>query len=175
MSTQEPIISQDIPINTSLESETVSVLRYYLVFILIHVVVSIVLAVLADAIEYEKKSSLFVATASACTVAILFIQRHKRPPNKIEKKRLVWGSLISCLMLDAVVVSVVALSAFVSGNWSDLMADIPNLPIYFWVIGFLFIYAIYYLSFSIAYGWFARFMAKTMKTKENREVGTDDG
>lgn len=94
-----------------------------------------------------------------------FVEDNKRAPDKQEKSKLVWLSLLSCCGLSVVysVIIVLAVAGFDGLLYIYGIVKIINFMI---ILGaFLFVSLLYFLILSWCYGGFAKRQLKNLKKK----------
>ena len=101
---------------------------------------------------FALDGSFTVATlmAGAMITSMLFVKDHKRSPNKTEKRTLVWGSLLSSILISSIAAAIfLALSA----ERSSIIEVLTPIPLWMWILSVVVISVIYAAFLSFCYGW----------------------
>ncbi|MGH1486060.1 MAG: ABZJ_00895 family protein [Cellvibrionaceae bacterium] len=145
------------------QDNNVSIKKYMLRFALLYIALSALLAAISYFFDIDlgTASSVVVVMSSAMYAVGVFIQDHKRPPNKTEKTRMIWVSfaiswLLSIAVIVAITVPVLLLPGGVEMALSYISSIITSISIVVILAILAFVTLLYLALFYFSYGFFAR-------------------
>ncbi len=142
----------------------VKILKYILRFSLIYLVAIILVGTILILLNIDSNSGAKIGALLAAVVMTIdkFLKDNKRIPNKQEKSKLVWGSLIASFIVSSLVVVPLLI---LSGEFSNIIKLISGESSKYFLAAFIFITVIYYLLLTFFYGSFSKSLYKNMKKK----------
>ena len=146
------------------EIEPVSVTGYVFIFSAIYAGLMVLVQILVHAFDIDLGSGANsgMLVGAGLGAMMKFVNDHKRPPIKSEKRRLIWLSILSCFGVSVLVGAIALFIVGGSAAFSEISELVGTLPIAAWV-GILFgVTILYYVMLRINYGWGARFYYKRL-------------
>jgi hypothetical protein len=136
---------------------------YVIRFTIANIVLTVVLAILAEAMRLKSGSSFAVAAAIASSffAAAAFAKDHSRAPTSAEKATFAWRALLTT-WLASLLLAALVLTIFSDGSeiraTATFLTSGSTLAL---VVGtFLFVSAVYYVAIRWSFGWYARLAAE---------------
>jgi hypothetical protein len=80
--------------------------KYILIFSSTYLLSLITVLILSEAFDLNGSTTVATLMAGAMITSMVFVKDHKRGPNKSEKRTLVWGSLLSAIVVSSLLVTV---------------------------------------------------------------------
>lgn len=148
---------------------TVPLSRYWLTFAVTYTGVMVLINVLVHGFDLDLGSStnMGMLFAAGYVSATKFVTDHKRAPDALEKRKLVWGSLGIAALISVTALGVVLL--VLGGDvLSGLAQLLGGLPVIAWMIIISVVLLLHYFILSLMYGWAARRFAEKVLSKGAR-------
>lgn len=144
---------------------TVLLKPYVIIFSLIYLGLMIFFQLLITVVGVDlgESSNFAILFGAAFGVVIKFVKDNARPPEKAEKSRLIWLSLLSAFLLSLLDVSVLLIGLGGIEAYNEFAALFEKLPAGMWMAILLLVAITYYCILRLIYGWGARFYFKHAK------------
>jgi peptidoglycan biosynthesis protein MviN/MurJ (putative lipid II flippase) len=152
-----------------MEKNNISLIRYIALFSVIYAALMLLFNAVVYGFNIDIDSSANIAMllgASYGTIA-RFVSEQKRTPNTLEKRKLIWGSILSSFIVSLAVVATVLTILGNPEAWDELNQLIHQLSIPIWLGIIAFVTLLYYIVLNLVYGWGAKQFAKKRPTASN--------
>lgn len=132
---------------------TTNIVKYLGIFGAIYLCTLIVMAVISAFFDGISSTGvgLVMLYLSGQLTAIRFVKNERRLPEKTEKRKLVWGSVLLSFALSILLAGVVILSEAGQEGFKELVV-LGERPLFVWTIIILVVVLIHWGLLSLAYG-----------------------
>jgi hypothetical protein len=124
--------------------------KYILIFSSTYLLSLITVLILSEAFDLNGSTTVATLMAGAMITSMVFVKDHKRGPNKSEKRTLVWGSLLSAIVVSSLLVTVYLL---ISEEGSNIVEVLIQVPAWIWVLSAVVVSIVYAAFLAFCYGW----------------------
>lgn len=153
-------------INTN--AANVTIRRYLRLFAFVYFCASIVGDLLIIYFEIDRNIglSLGMLMASAFITGAKFVMDKKRCPEKEERQKLIWGSLLLSIVIS-VIVPLLMIYVNVGLEGIKSLAALLAIPQLYWIIAVAIMTLVYWIVLTLSYGWGVKKFADTQNLSEN--------
>ena len=140
--------------------------KYIIYFSLAYIAAMVLMAVIIYFFDIPNGASVASIMAAGVATASKFVQDQQRVPNAEEKKQLIWGCLISSILISLTSSVIVVLAIFQTLSVFSLLKEVP-----LWVIGLAFglTFLIHYALLALSFGWMSNNVLKGLEKKKKRK------
>lgn len=144
---------QPFPQGKRMDHSTANMAKYLGIFGLIYLGTLIVITVIFSFFEGASSSvvNLVMLYLSGQLTAMKFVKDEKRLPEKAEKRKLIWGSVLLSLILPILLAGAGIWLGAGAGGFEQFAA-LGNIPSFFWALIILVVVLIHWGLLSLAYG-----------------------
>jgi hypothetical protein len=140
--------------------------KYIIYFSIAYLAAMVLMAVIIYFLDMPNGASVASIMVAGFATASKFVQDQQRVPNAEEKKQLIWGCLISSIMISLISSVIVVLAIFKSISAFSVLSAVP-----LWVIAlaFGFTLLIHYALLALSFGWMSKNVLKGLEKQKKRK------
>lgn len=147
-----------------MQNNNISVIRYIALFSAVYAGLMLLLNAVVYGFNIDIGSSANIAMllGAAYGAIIKFVSDQKRTPSQSEKRKLIWGSILSSFAVSLAIVATALISMASPSVWGELKQLLHQVSIPVWLGIFLLVTLLYYAVLNFIYGWGAKQLAKKL-------------